>query len=74
MLYHDVRSLLRPRALVSLTADQTVREAAVTLSSQEIGAAPVLAAGKLVGIFSERDLLNRVVAVGRDPISRWSGR
>ena len=32
-----------------------------------IGALPVMREGKLVGIFSERDLMNRVVAVGRNP-------
>ena len=34
-----------------------------------IGAAPELHNGKLVGIFSERDLMKRVVAEGRDPRS-----
>ena len=34
-----------------------------------IGAVPVVHNGKLVGIFSERDLMRRVVAEGRDPRS-----
>jgi CBS domain-containing protein len=34
---------------------------------QRIGALPVLRNGELVGIFSERDIMNRVVAVGRLP-------
>ena len=34
---------------------------------RNIGAVPVLHNGKLVGIFSERDLMRRVVAEGRDP-------
>jgi CBS domain-containing protein len=32
-----------------------------------IGALPVLRNGELAGIFSERDVMNRVVAVGRMP-------
>ena len=32
-----------------------------------IGAVPVLKQGELVGIFSERDLMNRVVVQGKDP-------
>jgi CBS domain-containing protein len=31
------------------------------------GALPVMRNGELVGIFSERDIMNRVVAVGRTP-------
>ena len=34
---------------------------------RNIGAVPVLHNGQLVGIFSERDLMQRVVAKGRDP-------
>ena len=37
--------------------------------SSYIGAVPVIYCGKLVGIFSERDLMRRVVAEGRDPRS-----
>src|SRR3984885_5339910 len=36
---------------------------------RNIGAVPVLHNGALVGIFSERDLMRRVVAEGRDPRS-----
>jgi CBS domain-containing protein len=36
---------------------------------RNIGAVPVLHHGQLVGIFSERDLMKRVVAEGRDPRS-----
>lgn len=62
----DVRSVLSDRPLIVLRPEETVREAAAILCSQEIGAAPVLADDRLVGIFSERDVLQRVVAAGRD--------
>src|SRR5271169_1524281 len=47
------------------TVLQTVR----AMVERNIGAVPVLHNGKLVGIFSERDLMKRVVAEGHDPRS-----
>jgi CBS domain-containing protein len=47
----------------------TVVEAVRTMVQHNIGALPVVHNGKLVGIFSERDLMKRVVAEGRDPKS-----
>ncbi len=63
---NKVGDVLRGRVPVLLTAEKTVREAAVLLSDHNIGAAPVLAGDRLVGIFSERDILQRVVAAGRN--------
>jgi len=45
---------------------QTVLETVRAMVDRNIGAVPVLHNGKLVGIFSERDLMRRVVAEGRD--------
>ena len=36
-----------------------------------VGAVPVLDGTQLVGIFSERDLMRRVVTEGRDPLSTY---
>jgi CBS domain-containing protein len=47
--------------------DTTVREAAEMLMKERVGAAVVLDHGRLVGILSERDIVGRVVATGRDP-------
>jgi CBS domain-containing protein len=46
---------------------QTVLEAVRTMVEHNIGAVPVVHNNKLVGIFSERDLMKRVVAEGMDP-------
>jgi len=46
---------------------QTVLEVVEAMVARNIGAVPVLENGILVGIFSERDLMRRVVAEGRDP-------
>jgi CBS domain-containing protein len=48
-------------------AKQTVLEVARAMVERNIGAVPVLRDGLLVGIFSERDLMKRVVVEGRDP-------
>ncbi len=47
----------------------TVLEAVRAMVERNIGAVPVVHNGKLVGIFSERDLMKRVVAEGCDPRS-----
>lgn len=47
----------------------TVLETVRTMVENNIGAVPVVHNGKLVGIFSERDLMKRVVAAGLDPVS-----
>lgn len=44
-----------------------VIECVRTMASQRIGAIIVLDSGKLVGIFTERDALNKVLAAGLDP-------
>jgi CBS domain-containing protein len=48
-------------------AEQTVLEVARAMVERNIGAVPVLRDGLLVGIFSERDLMKRVVVEARDP-------
>jgi len=47
----------------------TVLETVRAMVELNIGAVPVVHNGRLVGIFSERDLMKRVVAEGRDPRS-----
>jgi CBS domain-containing protein len=62
-----LRDLLKDRKVHSITADRTVLEAARFMTEQNIGALPVLRDGELAGILSERDIMNRVVAAGRQP-------
>ena len=47
--------------------DQTVIEAIHFMVENNVGAVPVLRRGELVGIFSERDLMTRVLVRGYDP-------
>ncbi len=63
----QIYDLVKDRRLYSIEADKTVLEGARFMMEHSIGALPVLRNGELVGIFSERDIMNRVVAVGRMP-------
>ncbi len=62
-----VSNLLRNQVLISCELQQTALEVARLMVEHNIGAVPVLKDGQLEGIFSERDLMSRVVASGRDP-------
>ena len=63
----QVYDLVKDRRVYTIDADRTVVEAARFMMEHNIGALPVMRNGELVGIFSERDIMNRVVAVGRGP-------
>ena len=59
--------LLRNQVALSAEAQQTMLEVASLMVQHNIGAVPVLQEGQLAGIFSERDLMSRVVVGGKDP-------
>ena len=64
----NVTELLKskpPRAMVTVKPEDTVLEAIKVLAREDIGAAAVIADGKLVGIFSERDYTRKVILLGR---------
>src|SRR3954453_1823364 len=62
-----ISEIMRDTRVLSVDAEQTVIEAARLMTEFNIGAVPVLRNGELIGIFSERDLMRRVVAGGRSP-------
>ncbi len=68
-----VRDFLRGEEVFYAAPDLTVRQAAQYMTTKEVGAVPVLERGRLVGIFTERDLLTRVVAHGLDPATTRVG-
>lgn len=55
------------RDAVVVLGTETVAEAARTLESCDIGAAPICSEGRLVGMITDRDIVTKVVALGRDP-------
>ena len=60
----------RSDELISVPASASVAEAVAVMAAREVGAVLVMSEDGLVaGLFSERDLLVRVVDQGRDPKS-----
>src|SRR5579863_8641718 len=62
-----LRDLVQDRKTYFMDATRTVLEAARYMMEHNVGAVAVMRSGELAGIFSERDVMNRVVAVGRTP-------
>lgn len=60
-------SLVKSQEVVSITPQTTVALAAKTMAAKNIGSVVVMDGEKLAGIFTERDLLNRVVGLGLNP-------
>src|SRR6201987_1479484 len=59
--------LIKDQETYQAELGHTVLETVRAMVERNIGAVPVVHHGKLVGIFSERDLMSRVVAEGLDP-------
>ncbi|MEQ8665563.1 MAG: CBS domain-containing protein [Rhodospirillales bacterium] len=67
MPYRTLREIVDDQELLHATSDTDVHAAAVRMSERNVAAILVIDGGVLSGIFTERDLLRRVVAAGRDP-------
>ncbi len=62
-----VGELVENRPVYSVPLSTTVADAVAYMAERKVGAVSVLEQERLVGIFSERDLMKRVVVAGRDP-------
>jgi len=62
-----IRKLIEERSLHIIQENATVAEAARFMAEQNIGAMPVLNGERLVGVFSERDIITRVIARNLHP-------
>lgn len=63
-----IRDLIEGHKLYTVTEDMTILDVARFMVKKKIGAVPVTNdKGRVIGIFTERDLLKRVVAAGLDP-------
>ncbi len=72
----EIRRLIEGRTssdIISCALDIPVREAIALLASKRIGAIPVTEHGKVVGIFSERDVIYRLAEEGDACLSRPLG-
>jgi CBS domain-containing protein len=61
-----IRDVIKQQQPVTAPAEMFVREAARIMKQRRVGAMMVVENGALVGIFTERDALNRVVAESLD--------
>jgi CBS domain-containing protein len=62
-----IADLINDRDIITVNPELTVREASRLMAEKRIGAVVVLEDAEVAGIFTERDLLNRVVGADRDP-------
>lgn len=62
-----MRALIEGRQPVAVEETSTVLAATRLMADRGIGAVPVLKGDRVVGIFTERDVMARVVAAGRPP-------
>jgi CBS domain-containing protein len=62
-----VPDVVSNQQLLELPPTATVRGAALAMRERHVGAVLVTTDGHLNGIFTERDMVNRVVADSRDP-------
>ena len=62
-----IRSIIQGRPPVTVSPQTTVAEAARLMKIRKVGALLVVAGARLIGIFTERDALLRVIAEERDP-------
>jgi CBS domain-containing protein len=65
-----IREVLESKAqqpVVSVSPVTPVRQGARLMTERKIGAILVVQQGKVIGVFTERDLMARVVAKGLDP-------
>lgn len=67
MLGLPVQSVIEPRKLVVAEPCTSVDEAARLMRENAVGAVLVVDEGRLVGIFTERDAVYRVMAAGGEP-------
>ena len=66
MFGQKIGSLIERKKLLTAPPDTTVSMAAKLMAGRKVGAVMVVADQKLVGIFTERDAVNRVIAQDRD--------
>ena len=62
-----IRSVMERKKFITATPDKTVSQAARLMAAKNAGAVLVIEGDQLVGIFTERDVVFRVIAPGLEP-------
>ncbi len=66
MFSQRIRTVMEQKKLVTAAPETTVAEAAKLMAKRNVGAVMVVEDERLIGIFTERDAVFRVIAKGRD--------
>lgn len=67
MPQRSIRSVIEKQKVFTAPPKTSIFEVACEMKRLALGTALVVVDNRLAGIFTERDVLNRVVAEGRDP-------
>lgn len=62
-----IRNVMERKKFITAAPDKTVSQAARLMATKDAGAVLVVENGQLIGIFTERDVVFRVIAPGLDP-------
>jgi len=66
MFSQRIRSVMERKKILTAPPETTVSKAAALMASRNVGAVMVVDHERLIGIFTERDAVVRVIARGRD--------
>jgi CBS domain-containing protein len=69
----QVRDIVAGKEPITVSSQVPVADAARVMAAHHIGALPITDGDRLVGIFTERDVLTRIIATGRNPASTTVG-
>lgn len=69
-----IPNVVREQSLITVSAEDSVRAIVRLMTERHIGAVPVVENGALIGIFTERDVMCRVVDRKLDPDSTTIGQ
>jgi len=58
----SIKELLAKRELHTVDKGTTIKDVVFYMAEKAVGLVPIMDSGKLVGVFSERDLVKRVIA------------
>lgn len=62
----SITDILKGREVFTVQSGLSIKETVNYMASKGVGLVPVMQQEKLVGVFSERDLVNRVIAKDKD--------
>jgi CBS domain-containing protein len=62
----NIKELLSKRELFTVSIGTTIKDVVYYMAEKGVGLVPIMDSGKLIGVFSERDLVKRVIAKNKN--------